>query len=393
MTRRRLFIALAILLFAGIPLPAAGQQSMTSVLGFLLTNRSIPTDDFVRDTQAADATRDTVIRFLAAELSTLPMASPASGFTYRLDPAFGADVRTSTSFGPFFMQRSLTVGEGQTAFTLTFQRLAFSSIDGRSLRNGSLTAIASRLQGEPGPFDTETLALELDAATMTASGTYGLTDRVDLTVAVPFVSLHLKGKRTDNYRGAATIQATADANASGLGDLLVAGKYNMWRVGGSGVSVGADARLPTGDEENLLGSGKLSVAPRVIGSFDSEWLAVHGEFGYVIGGLSDALEYGGALSVVASPRVTVGAEVLGRRMAAGGRLVESVQDHPHLTDVETIRLIGTTEPATRLLLVGGVRWNIAARWLVNASVLRSVTNSGLQAHWVPTVSLDYSFGR
>ena len=113
---------------------------MSDVLGFLLTNRSIVTDDFARDEQAAAATRETMTRFLLAELSMLPIASPASGFTYRLEPAFGADVRSSASFGPFFLQRSLTVGEGQTSFTLSLQRAGFASIDGRPLGDGTLVA-------------------------------------------------------------------------------------------------------------------------------------------------------------------------------------------------------------------------------------------------------------
>ena len=391
MARRSLFLLVA-LLVAGTPRTAAAQQSMSDVLGFLLTNRSIITDDFVRDEQAAAATRETMTRFLLAELSMLPTASPASGFTYRLEPAFGADVRSSASFGPFFLQRSLTVGAGQTSFTLAFQRAGFSSIDGRPLRDGTLVATASRLRGDAQPFDTETISLDLDTATMTASGTYGVTDRLDLTVAVPFVRLRMKGERVDTYRGTRSVQATANASASGLGDIFVGGKYNVWRTGGSGVAIGADARLPTGDEENLLGAGKFSIAPRAIGSFDYGHVAVHGDFAYVTGGLSDAFEYGGAISIVASPRVTVGAEVLGRWMDSGGRLGESIQAHPHLADVETIRLVGISEPTTRYAVVGGVRWNVAARWLVNASVLRSVTTTGLQARWVPTVSLDYSFG-
>jgi hypothetical protein len=90
--------------------PALAQQSVSEVLSFLLTNRSIATDDFVRDAQAAAATRDTMTRFLLAEISMLPTSSPAGGFTYRLDQTLGTDVRSSASFGPFFLQRSLTIG-------------------------------------------------------------------------------------------------------------------------------------------------------------------------------------------------------------------------------------------------------------------------------------------
>jgi len=378
---------------AAWPRIALAQQTMSDVLGFLFTNRSVITDDFQRDEQAAAATRDTMIRLLLAELSTLPTSSPASGFAYRLDPTIGSDVRSSSSFGPFFLQRSLTIGGGQTSIGVSYQAAHFTRLDGRPLRDGTLVATASRLRGQTAPFDVEQLSLELNAQTFTAAATHGVTDRLDLTVAVPLVSLSLKGERTDVYRGTPSVQATADATSSGLGDILVGGKYNVWRLGGSGVAIGADVRLPTGDEQNLLGTGKWSVAPRVISSLDRDRVAVHGEFGVVSGGLSNAVEYGGAVSFAPTDRVTIGAELLGRRLASGGQLVDSVQPNPHLVGVDTIRLIGTADPTSRVAIVAGFRWNIASRWLLNANVFRSVTSVGLTASWVPTIALDYSFGR
>ena len=391
MTRRAVLFAISML--AVMPRAAFAQRTMSDVLGFLLTNRSVATDDFQRDEQAAAATRDTMTRFLLAELGTLPVSSPATGFTYRLDPTLGADVRSSASFGPFFLQRSLTVGGGQTSLGVSYQHASFTRLDGRALRDGTLVATASRLRGQTEPFDVETLALRMDAQTVTAAATHGLTDRFDVTVAVPLVSLKLQGERTDVYRGIPSLQATASATASGLGDILVGAKYNAYRRGGGGVAIGADVRLPTGDETNLLGAGQASVVPRVISSFDRDRLAVHGEVSYVTGGLSEAVEYGGALSFAAGSRVTVGGEVLGRRLASGGRLVDSVLANPHLAGVDTIRLVGTAEPTSRLAVVGGFRWNVASRWMLTASVLRSITTSGLTADWVPTIALDYSFGR
>jgi hypothetical protein len=388
----RLVTLLATAALATLPCAAFAQQTMRDVLGFLFTNRSVATDDFQRDEQAAAATRDAIVRLLQAELSTLPITSPATGFTYRLDPTIGSDVRSSSSFGPFFLQRSLTIGRNQTSIDVSYQTAHFTRLDGRALRDGTLVATASRLRGESLPFDIEQLSLELDARTFTASATHGLTDRIDLTVAVPLVSLALRGARTDVYRGLPSLQATADATASGLGDILVGGKYNVWRRGGSGMAMGADVRLPTGDEQNLLGTGKASVAPRLIGSLDRDRVAVHGELGFVSGGLSDAVEYGGAVSFVPSGRVTIGVEVLGRRLASGGQLIDSVEANPHLIGVDTIRLLGTADPTSRVALVTGIRWNVADRWLLNASVLRSVTTVGLTADWVPTIALDYSFG-
>src|SRR5687767_13289291 len=77
----------ALALWVGSAQPAAAQQSLGDVLSFLLTNRSIATDDFVQDAQVAAATRETIADALLAGLATQPLGSSASGFTYRVDQA------------------------------------------------------------------------------------------------------------------------------------------------------------------------------------------------------------------------------------------------------------------------------------------------------------------
>ena len=67
----RSLLALCILL-GGTAGPASAQQSITDVLTFLLTNRSIPTGDFVRDEQAAAETGDIISRFLSSMLRPFP---------------------------------------------------------------------------------------------------------------------------------------------------------------------------------------------------------------------------------------------------------------------------------------------------------------------------------
>ena len=383
----------AMVLAAARPAGAQTPRTMDGVLSFLLTNRSIPTEDFTTDAQAAAAMRDAIAGFMLTELTTLPLNSPSSGFTYRLDPSLGTNVRSSDSFGPFFVGRSLTGGRRQAAFGVGYQRARYDDIDGRSLRDGSLVAIASRLRGTPEPFDVETLTMRIETNTMTITGNVGITDRLDIGVGLPLVRVSLEGERLDTYRGTQLIQATAFATASGVGDLVVRAKYNVVRRGGSGLTVAGEARLPTGDEQNLLGAGRASIAPRLLASLESDRVAIHGEFGVSKGGLSDEVNYGAALTVVAAARMTLVGEVIGRRLAAGGRLIDVIDPHPGLIGVDTIRLSSTAQPTSRVLLVSGLRWNLAARSLLSVSILRPLTSAGLNARWVPTVTFDYSLGR
>lgn len=386
-------VALMTACAACVPAAAAAQQSVGDVLSFLLTNRSIPTDDFVRDEEAAAATRDSLSDVLLLELATLPIGSSAGGFAYRLNPTLGTVERSSDSFGPFFTERALTAGRRQSSFVLSYQVASFDTIDGRSLRDGTLVATASRIRGEAEPFDVETVTLRMRANTATLALNHGLTDRLDVSAAVPFVRLTLSGQRLDTYRGSALLQATGSAVASGLGDVLVRVRYNVLRRGGSGVAIGGEARLPTGDPDNLLGTGEAAFRPRVIGSIENDRAGLHGELGYVIGGLSRELDFATAVTAVVWPAVTLIGELAGRHLDTVRRLTEITEVHPRLSGVETLRLTGLPQSMTRVVAIGGLKWNVASTLLVNASVILPLTDAGLNAPWVPTISVDYSFGR
>jgi hypothetical protein len=391
----RFLAVIAVALAVSAPAPAVAQQrSVTDVLSFLLTNRSIATDDAAQDEAAAAATRDTISRFLLVELATLPTLSSTSGFIYRMDRDLGGTVvRTSDSFGPAFVDRSLTVGALRVAFGTAFQEASFNTIDDRSLSDGTLVSTASRLAGEAEPFDVETVAIRLRTRSVTFSTNVGVTDRLDVSAALPIVRLTMSGERVDTLRGTSVTQAIASVDASGVGDLVLRAKYNALRAGGTGIAIGAEARLPTGAEENLLGAGEMSFEPRLIGSAEYRRVSAHTELGYSFGGLSRELDYAGAVAVAASSRVTFIAEMLGRRLESGGRITETVAPHPRLVGVETIRLTGVPEATYRALAVGSLKWNIADTWLVSASVLRPLTSTGLTATVIPALAVEYSFGR
>ena len=371
--------------------PAAAQQTIGEVLSFLLTNRSVPTGDFVQDARAAAATRDTISTFLLLELSELPVSSSASAFTYRLDRNLGTVVRSSDSFGPFLVERSVTSGPRHGSLALSYQTASFDSIDGRSLKDGTLVATASRLRGNAQPFDVESLTLDMRSTTVTLLGTFGVTDRLDISAALPFVAISMNGRRVDTYRGTQLVQATASASASGPGDFLIRGKYNLARSAGSGLAIGAEARLPTGNEQNLLGTGEASIMPRVIASLEHESIGIHGDVGYSMGGLSDELVYRGAMTVRGTSRLTLVGEVAGRRLSSAGRLTETTEPHRGLAGVDTIRLTSVPGATKRVVGVIGFKWNVAETLLLTASIARPLTNSGLNAGWIPTFALDYSF--
>jgi hypothetical protein len=384
-------LAVAILVVSA---PSAfAQRSLGEVLSFLLTNRSISTDDFARDEQAAAATRDTISRFLLLELTRLPVSSSAGGFTYRLNPRLGTFERSSDSFGPFFTERTLTAGAGHGSFGFNYQTASFTTIDGRNLRDGTLVATASKFRDQPQPFDVETLSLRARASMTTFVANYGVLDHLDVGVAIPFVTLSISGERTDTYRGRPFPQAMASASASGIGDIAIRAKYHLVRSGPGGVAVGAEVRTPTGRSEDLLGAGTAALKSLMIGSFDRGAIAWHMNLGYTIGGLSDELDYRGALTIAGSPRLTWVAELVGRRVKELGTLTDTLSPHPTIPGVDTIRLTSLPHATGHAAAIAGFKWNPGTTWLVSLYVIRALATTGLNAQWVPTLSVDYSLGR
>ena len=378
---------------AACPAPAGAQQTITGALSFLLTNRSIPTGDFARDEAAALATRDTISTFLRSELTTLPVTSSASGFTYRIDPELGGvPVRTTGTFGSFFTERSLTIGRLQLSLAASYQGMSFDEIDGRSLRDGTLRATASRLTSDQVPFDVETVTMRIHTDTITVAANYGVTERFEVGAALPLERLTLTGQRIDTYRGTPLLQAAVSANASGVGDLVVRGKLNMLQRGAAGLAVGAEGRLPTGNSANLLGAGEATVKPRFILSMETGRIAVDSNVGYLFGGISDELDYSAAVTNAGSHKITVVGELAGRRLNSTGRLIEVISRHPVLAGVETVRLSAVEQATNKVMAVGGVKWNARATWLVTANVARTLTSSGLTARWMSTVGAEYAFG-
>ena len=388
---RRVVAILAAVACLGAPWPAQA-QTMRQVLSFLLTNRSIPTGDFLRDEEAAARTADAISEFLLVELATLPITSSGGGFTYRLDPVLGAMRRASFNFGPFFAERSLTIGRGRASFGANYQSAIFERIDDRNLRDGTLVSTASVLAPEREPFDVETVTLRLRTDSVTAVATYGVTERFDVSGALPWVRLGLSGQRLDTYRGESFVQALASASATGFGDLVLRAKYTVIEASRGGLAVGAETRLPTGDEELLLGAGEASIKPRAIASVETDRLGIHADLGYAFGGLTGEFDYGAAVTVVAAPRLTLVAEIAGRRLPAAGRLTDVVEPHPRIANVSTIRLTSVEQATNRVLAVGGIKWNVGGAFLVSANLRRPLGTAGLNPRWVATVSVDYSFG-
>ena len=79
------------------------------------------------------------------------------------------------------------------------------------------------------------------------------------------------------------------ASATGLGDILLRGKYNFVRSNANALAASIDLRLPTGDEDDLLGTGATQTKLQLLASGEYGLFAPHAYFGYTFsnGDVSD----------------------------------------------------------------------------------------------------------
>src|SRR6186997_21433 len=111
----RIVLSAVLLLATGARTASAQTATVRDIVDLLVTNQSVQTGDFVKDRAAAEAASAALGQALLVSLATLPTSSSSAGFTYRFNPSLGTLERTTTNFGPSFVERAVTSGRGRVA--------------------------------------------------------------------------------------------------------------------------------------------------------------------------------------------------------------------------------------------------------------------------------------
>ena len=370
----------------------ATAQTVADTLTFLMTNQSVDTGSMARDQAAAQAASRTISRAVLTSLATLPISTSSGSFAYRLNPDLGTVERADQTFGPFFVERALTAGRRQLSGGVAFQHLAFTSLDGHNLKDGTLITTANQFTDESAPFDVDRLQLNISADVATVYGNLGITERLEIGAALPVTALRVDGTRTNTYRGQTVEQARASATAVGVADAVVRAKYLWANDGAARLATAIDVRLPTGREQDLLGAGSRSVKVSGIGSLGEGRLSAHANLGVSFGGIARELSYGGALTAAASSKLALTEELVGRWVNDVGSITTTTTPNPLLSGVQTIRLSSDTSDLNLMNLVSGIKWNLSGTWVVLANVSIPLTHQGLTAPVTPFVGIDCALG-
>jgi hypothetical protein len=245
-----------------------------------------------------------------------------------------------------------------------------------------------------------------------------------LTAEERRAALNVHTFEIDNPNATRTVQHAGHAN--GLGDIVVRTKYHLLRAAGGGLAAAVDLRLPTGDKNELLGTGGVQSKFLLVASSERGRFGQHVNMGYTaaggtvagtVAGLSstpipDEINYSGGVELVANPRFTLIGDVVGRTLRKAGRL--DVVSKSFEYNEPTI-LLGTPGPGcggfvgftcrsvsldefaprsgnlTLLLGTGGVKFNVAGNVLISGSVLFPLSKAGLRSRVTTVIGMDYAF--
>ena len=334
---------------------------------------------------------DTLGTEVVASLGLFSLNSTVSGFTFDLER--GVPVQTDDSLGPSLAERATTLGARKLNMAFSYTRLEFKWFEGDRRKDLSFTLDHEDV-GPPGPplfFEGDKirvdLDLQIDEDVFAFYTNYGLTPRLDVGLVLPIVHIRMRAKGVasiiDNGGGAVhefdpitqdPRVSTAREDTTGIGDVTLRAKYNLMRDQPDWPDLAARAlvQLPTGQEEDLLGTGETQLALLLIASKSFERFTPYANLGYSWApGESELnhLRYITGVDVKLNSKLTTALTLLGRWEPTGDGIGDSLID-----------------------LALGVKWNAFGSVILGANILRPINiKDGLRPALAWTLGVEGTF--
>jgi hypothetical protein len=386
---------------------------------------------------------------VGTELSLLSIASPASGVLLSFDKSLGVVTRSTESFGPILAERAETIGRHRFLFGAAYQYFSFGSLDGIDLKH--LPVVFAHAQFKVGgvnpPYEQDYITSEnrinIKANEVTLYGSFGLTNRIDVSVAVPI--LHVSTGIVSNahvvriapqpvlpgdpfYSSAFSLtpngpgyfhffnasdpagsinQVFSNSNsASGIGDVEFRVKGTVINGERTRMALGMDFRTPTGDDKSFLGTGAPGFKPFLAASYRAR-ISPHVNLGFEYNGssilagnvgtgksgkLPNQFFYSFGADARVNKRLTVAADLLGTRLSSTQRIRRApFVDVNGITQPNVAQIALYKDSVNMEDLSLGAKYSIVGNLLLTGNIAIQVNDGGLRARVVPLASLSYSF--
>lgn len=404
---------------------------------------------------------------VGTELSLQSVAYPASAVLFTFSPTSGAVTRSTESFGPITAERAETVGRHRFYVAGTYQYFNFSTLDGLNLHklpveflhasfpvpglnaNDYIPGTSMPIYEEEYVSTLDNIDLKINQVTLYA--TYGVTSRIDVSVAVPIVNVHFGATSsaminretalpepipttdplygsTDNTgffhyfssadpAGSVSQVFSSKKSATGIGDMVLRVKGTAVTLEHLRAALGLDLRIPTGDAANFHGSGAIGIKPFLAASYAGR-ISPHANLGFEYNGssvlasnsvikgnvpgtgttfvgtgkLPNQFFYAFGVDASLNHRVTFAIDFLGQHLSSTFRIRQTnFVDITGMSHPDIQDIVGYKGSENLENLSVGAKVNLVGNLLLTANGTFKLNDAGLRATVVPLIGLSYSF--
>ncbi|MFQ5702936.1 MAG: hypothetical protein ACE5HT_02830 [Gemmatimonadales bacterium] len=354
---------------------------------------------------------------IGQSVSNTPISATSSGATFSF--VGGLPVRTSTSAGPIFAERAQTLGRGKFFVGANVSGAHFTTLNGVPADNLSLNFVHEDVSnagtlGDP-EFENDvidvTMGLDIDVLVTSVFMTYGITDFIDIGVALPFVRTSLKGSSEAqimpfgstafHFFGGSIADpvlraaSSIDGSATGIGDVAARIKINLGQSPKVGAALLGDVRFATGDEEDLLGAGDASGRALAVVSAQFGAFAPHLNAGYVVRAANEQND--AALATIGFDNLmtswaTLAFDVLTEwQIGADKNSLPGpiTYDQPFRREVQSSPIVERRANIVNASV--GMKFTLRGGTVLVTNAIFPLTETGLQPDVVWTAGLEYNF--
>lgn len=264
---------------------------------------------------------------------SLPLPSASAGVSYAFDPVTGNFQREPVTFGQIYLDRADPLGARRwnVSFAYTYTRLdALDGHDAEDLRDPDPIPV----RGKQLAIAFPRLAIDAAVHQFLFSGTYGVTENLDVSLAIPIAYSDLAVAADFRVGGVsattgAYFQRPFDVSGHegpvGVGDVMLRAKYRVLETRPADVAGALFLRLPSGSQDDLQGIGFVEVAPTLLVStrrFEPRrWARLQGHLNASVGFNAEDVadsqaQWGVGLDWGVGDAVTFAVAVLGRNQFA-----------------------------------------------------------------------------
>lgn len=376
--------------------------------------------------EANDRLTPALNSLIANSVTSFPLSSTVAGITY--DFSAGQPVSIRESLGPIFGETGETLGRGKLNLGFNYTRMNPKTFRGLQTEDIRL-AFAHQDVGGSGVLgdrldesDVIDLVLDLgiDVQTFVMFATMGVTESLDVGVAVPVHHIRLSGSaqasidsHTEEQTGNPDHAFPPDSrleqtipyseSALGLGDLVFRFKYNFFQ-GPAYLATLLDFRLVPGDQDDFMSSGRPSFKLSAIGSKRFGGFTPHLNVAYDRRpGLldSDEFEFVVGFDQKVTTGLTFAAELLGELDLDPSEAIQldgtieitdfDANDQPLGTRILDVSNVPTSRSDHLLSGAFGVRLAPSENVSLLGNVVVALNDGGLRADVIPTFGVTLTF--